>query len=228
MISAKEAEFITGSTFPEFTLSYPVEKRVVFMPRHPNMKNFFNKDYCYTFVHPGFCIQKEKEQYCEKNRKIYGDYNKYRNNVTGLMRKVCNTEPSLFLVAIDDERNRPYPVDLLPPERSMTLLTYGHRPWLLQQIDSFIQSDDASIELDQDQIYSYFKENGIKEVRMCGEFSWTKNNVGCVADTAKDFKDRGFRIKGVKGCMFPYLPPREYAYNNVTKELFRNQVVVPL
>lgn len=233
MISAKEAEKIIGREVePKLEILYPSPREVVFLPEHSNMKSFFSRDYCYVLVHPGFSCQEGHAEYIKKicPKTPYGSYTEYSMEIRNLIRNLeTSGEPSLFLIGYDPYQE--YPKEFLPPERSFILLTEDTGVKLLDSIE--IGKNKEKINLEQGRIYHYLRNNGVKEVRMAGEWTWWDDNVGCVRIAAREFEKKGFEIKGVKGCLYPPFPPTrpikssERKYKNVTRKIFENQVAFP-
>ncbi len=236
MISAKEAQKISGKKIsPLVKISLPTINwrffpridwfpdeevmEVIFLPDHPELFNLFTHEYCYAIVHPGHTIYRFSEHL----------YSKYLENLKRLIKYLEKAnELSIFFF----ELYHSYPKDFLPPSKSLIVFTKMAKPFDYTLEKGMISK--KKVVFKQDKIYSFLKEIGVKEIRVAGEYVWKpecsklspkRRYSGCVKIIASKFKEKGFKIRGIKDCLFPTYSPLITC--GILKELYKNQLEIP-
>jgi len=79
---------------------------------------------------------------------------------------------------------------------------------------------NGEVNLEQEKIYQFLRDNGVDTVLLAGEWVWYSGN-GCLGEVAQDFRNNGFEVKGVKGCLYPSVPKVD---SELLKKLYQDQV----
>jgi hypothetical protein len=232
MISAKRAREIFGRKLkPEMKVSTPsFSKKMVFLPNYPEVFPYLNYDHCYVVVHPGFSSSWVDEEFRFAISQDGKDYPEYSSEIKKLIKYLGNSnELSIFFI----EYERKYSDDFLPPENSLILFTKNgtHRPLKTIKVGGISKKE---VEIEWDEIYSFLKNVGVKEVRMAGEWVWWDAGMGCVGCAAEKFEKSGFEVKGVENCLYPTFPPSKISklskrmigrdIGKIVRKLYENQV----
>ncbi len=212
MLPQKMARRLAGKDVqPDIVLSesYLDETRYVYVPSHQDYcKHFKSKNYFYIFVHPGFLVNTVLNDV---------EYQTYYNNIQWLIKKLRELNEPVILVLEKDVLTGKRSINKIfyPQKRELLLLTDFGGPKLCQ----FVQTVDGYTETNPNLVYSFLKKAGVKEGRFVGELAG-----GCVKDIVEEFFNHGFKVKGVKDCIYPISPLKKD--NEILKMLY-DDVFVP-
>jgi len=174
--------------------SYSGNNRYVYVPNHSELYSHFkSKGYFYVFVHPGFLTNTVLNDL---------EYRAYFNNIEWLIRKLRELNEPIMLVLEEDvlKGKRTIHECFYPQKKELLLLTELGGTKLCQ----FMRTMGDYAETNPELMYSFCKKIGVKEGRFAGELGG-----GCVKDIAESFFNHGFKVRGVKDCIYPISPLRK-------------------
>jgi len=214
MISQKVAEEILKTRVePDIVLplSRLSDNRYFYVPAHPEFYSHFkSKGYLYVFVHPGFLADsfiKEKE------------YKMYFNNIRWLNEKLReNNEPIMKVLEKDVllGKKRIHKT-FYPKNQELLLITEFGDP----KLSEFIETAYGRVEINPKLVYLFLKKTGVEELRFSGELV---GEEGCLKHVAEGFHNNGFRVRGVKDCIYPIIP---YKKDNKILKMLYDDMIIP-
>ncbi len=166
------------------------------------------RDYCYLIVHPGYGTYTDMGEDVIGNVAAYGDYQAYLRNLTTLARGLRKRNVLVIFGLEERAAANPalVPDGLKPWDTSLLVVTRDHSGLVQRGF-----TDDRGIRRTQSLgcIVDFLRINGIKEIRVAGEAAWFPGPNGyraCLATLANSFVNEGFRVRGVRGCVYPTNP----------------------
>ncbi len=172
------------------------------------------RDYCYLVVHPGYMTYTDMGEGEALDPSVYGDYSSYLHSLNSFVRELrARDEIVIFGLEERTAEDLEFLPDGLRPWRTVPLIVTRNHSGLPQT--SLTDEDGTRRSQDLGRIMDFLRVNGIEEIRVAGEAAWfvgPNGHRGCLATLASAFADQGFRIRGVRGCVYPTvsLPPEEY------------------
>ncbi len=134
--------------------------------------------------------------------RMYGDYGEYEGRL------------GEYLLGLNPEQHI-----ILVLEKSVLAGRKFRLPEKLTKVYTLVTADGTSyfepttadgMPQRLDVVYNLLRESGVEEAEFVGEFAWWEERLGCLAGVVRDFKHRDFKIIGVKGCVFPCNPPKNW------------------
>ena len=180
----------------EYFTQYNTEQ--LFVPSNPRLdQEFETNGHAYVFVHTGYLGS--------NGYLIHGntdEYQGYMENVTQLIREL-NDSGALVLYLIEDISRSKQSEELLDLLDNPFVLVTDYR---YSHLEKYVKTESGKKEQKEDLVYSFLKDNGVKEVRFIGEMVWWGNSLVCLGQAAESFYKQGFKIRGVEGGVFPTTP----------------------
>ncbi len=177
-------DLLFGFLFPDFN------------PFPANLE-FVQSDHSYVMVHLGYLKQISSFQ-----SESYLEYSRNTETLTTYADKA--KELSIFALEERVYSGEIKPIQNQSPfDSALTIVTEDREG----DIETLIHTPDGPRRQNLDVIYSFLHTNGVKEVRLAGEFSWWEDHLGCLGIVAYNFLEAGFDIKGVEEAIYPKYPP---------------------
>lgn len=133
---------------------------------------------------------------------MYGDYGKYEGRLGRYLLRLNPKRPLIVVLEESVLAGRKFKL----PEK----LTKVHTLVTADDSSYFVSTTADGMPQRLDVVYNHLRELGVEVAEFVGEFAWWTERLGCLAGVARDFKHRGFKIRGVKGCVFPDNPPKNW------------------
>jgi len=172
----------------------------LFVTSNPRLsKNYETNGIAYVFVHTG---------YFESGYFRHGSadqYKEYLNNVRRIIRDV-NDSGALVLYLTEVGARRDI-LELI--DDPFIIVTDERNPFA----EKYVKTESGKKEQNPDLVYTFLRNNDVKEVRFIGEMAWWGNRSACLGAAAESFHKQGFDIIGVEGGIFPTTPGDNLWFN---------------
>jgi len=166
----------------------------LFVSSNPRLnQEFETKGHAYVFVHTGYF-----GSYGYFKHGSAEEYEEYMKNVTQLISKI-NDSGSLVLYLIEDIAGKRSEEILGLIDNPFVIVTDWRNPYP----ERYVKTESGKKEQKPDLVYSFLRDNGVKEVRFIGEMVWWGNRLACLGTAAESFYKHGFDVRGVEGGIFP-------------------------
>ena len=183
--------------------------------------------YAFIMVHPGY-TRFDRMAWGAIQMGGNGNYPHYINNVRRLISRIRQSG-ELVIIFLQERMYWGH-------EKTWVDTTHINSS-LLHITDSFTGDPQGSVYIPDAErtykqkievIYSFLKDNGIKDLLF--SVKWGYNIYGheaCVAQAATHFHGAGFNVWGIKGCIYPLVPPHGDEVNHAgVNLLYAEQVKV--
>ena len=162
---------------------------------------------CNLIVHPGFALyEKSARELVRDSASTYGDYPAYIDNLK-ILTETLKSSDQLTIFALEQrvqEGLATLDAALTPFDGSALIVTRNLSGSVEERVMVNGQEQVQSLAL----ILALLRANGVREIRVAGEFVWYKEH-GCLGALAAEFEKEGFIVKGIEGCLYPSNAPTE-------------------
>lgn len=190
----------------DLTPAYNSEQ--LFVSSNPRLNQDFKSEHAYVIVHPGFLRVRTPN---------------YTENIPQLIRNLKNSgELTIFF---EEEMPNGYSKKEFPVFDSAFVIVTMDGGVAFKK---YVKTNDELEEQRADLVYSFLRNNGVKEIRLAGELAWSEYNerwydnpLACLGIIAENFHRAGFDIKGIESCIYPTEPRTD---NKILMELYNDSV----